>query len=33
LYGLICFVYGQHAISLRNMEQSAHRDAVCQVSC
>lgn len=30
LYGLICFIYGQHAISLRNMEQSARRDAVCR---
>jgi len=29
LYGLICFVYGHHAISLRKMEQSARRDAVC----
>jgi len=29
LYGLICFIYGQHAISLRKMEQSARRDAVC----
>ena len=30
LYGLICFVYGQHAISLKDMEQSARRDAVCR---
>ena len=29
LYGLICFIYGQHAISLKKMEQSARRDAVC----
>jgi hypothetical protein len=29
LYGLICFVYGQHAINLKDMEQSARRDAVC----
>ena len=29
LYGLICFIYGQHAISLNKMEQSARRDAVC----
>ncbi|PNF29328.1 hypothetical protein B7P43_G07828 [Cryptotermes secundus] len=29
LYGLICFIYGQHAIQLKDMEQSARRDAVC----
>jgi hypothetical protein len=29
LYGLICFIYGHHAISLRKMEQSARRDVVC----
>jgi hypothetical protein len=29
LYGLICFIYGQHAIRLKDMEQSARRDAVC----
>jgi hypothetical protein len=28
-YGLICFIYGQHAIRLKAMEQSARRDAVC----
>jgi hypothetical protein len=27
--GLICFIYGQHAIRLKGMEQSARRDAVC----
>jgi hypothetical protein len=30
LYGLICFIYGKHAISLNKMEQSARRDYVCQ---
>lgn len=29
LYGLTCFIYGQQAISLNKMEQSARRDAVC----
>ena len=29
LHGLICFIYGQHAIHLNKMEQSARRDAVC----
>jgi hypothetical protein len=29
-YGLICFVYGDHAIRIRDMEQSARRDAVCR---
>jgi hypothetical protein len=29
LYGLICFIYGQHAIHLKDMEQSARRDAIC----
>jgi hypothetical protein len=29
LYGLICFIYGKHAISFNKMEQSARRDAVC----
>jgi hypothetical protein len=29
LYGLICLIFGQHAISLNKMEKSARRDAVC----
>jgi hypothetical protein len=29
-YGLICFIYGQHAIRLKDMEQLARRDAICQ---
>jgi hypothetical protein len=28
-YGLICFIYGRHAIRLKDMEQCARRDAVC----
>ncbi|KDR17146.1 amine oxidase [flavin-containing] A-like isoform X2 [Zootermopsis nevadensis] len=30
LYGLICFIFGQHAIQLKDMEQSARRDAICR---
>jgi hypothetical protein len=29
LFGLICFIYGQQGIELRDMEQSDRRDAIC----
>jgi hypothetical protein len=29
LYGLNCFVFGKHAMQLKDMEQSARRDAIC----
>jgi hypothetical protein len=30
LYGLICFIYGQYVMQLKDVEQSDRRDAICK---